>query len=252
MFADLPREGAGGVFLVRGLACRRDLQRTQVRQHTQIAILHDQPADEFFEVESHLLHLRERTDIKQPQILFALQFSQGILGKPRGNDDLDEGRGDFLGGGQIDRPVERQDAAERRDRIRRPRLHIGFDGRRAQRHTAGIVVLDNGDRALVIFFRQFEGRIRVEEVVVRHRLPVQNLPARHRRLIGVEFAIERALLVRILSVPQRLRQLELHRKDLGKLYGSLLPALHLFFEIARNQAVIARRMLKHFHGQLAT
>ena len=49
---------------------------------------------------------------------------------------------------------------------------VGLEQARPNGNTAGIVVLDNRHGDLVVFFCQFERRIGVEKIVIRHRLAV--------------------------------------------------------------------------------
>ncbi|TKS62932.1 MAG: hypothetical protein EWM73_01956 [Nitrospira sp.] len=182
MFADLPGKGAGRILLVRRFAQGRDVERFQIGQDTEIAILHDQAPNQFLEIEALLLHLRERSDIEQSKILLALQFCERIVCKSWRNDHFHKRGGDFLRRRQIHGAIEGDDAAERRNRIGLPGFDIGLDRRRPQCHTAGIVVFDNSDGNFIILFCQLERRIGIEEIVIRHRLAVQDLPTGYRWL----------------------------------------------------------------------
>ena len=57
-----------------------------------------------------------------------------------------------------------------------------------------------------------------------------------------------ALLMRILSIAQRLHSFKLQGENGGELY---LTPLYLFFKVAGDQAVVASGMLKDFHRQFA-
>ncbi len=67
-------------------------------------------------------------------------------------------------------------------------------------------------------------------------------------MIG-EFAIERTLLMGVFAIPKRFTQLKLQRQHLGELH---LSPSRLLLQIARDQSVIARGMLKDFHCQFTT
>ena len=156
MFADLPGKTAGRIFLIRRFANSRYVKGFQIGQGSEIAILHDQATDQFLEIEARLLHARERSNVEQPQIFLSLQFGQGIVRKTRRNHDFYKRSGNFLGRSHIDWTIKRNDAAERRNRIGLTGFHISFERCRTQGHTAGIIVFDNGDGDVVVFFCQLE------------------------------------------------------------------------------------------------
>ena len=108
----------------------------------------------------------------------------------------------------VERPVERDDAAEGRDRVAAQRLVVGLEQGRAFGDAAGIGVLDDGDgggSAGSNSATQLEGGVGVVDVVVGELLAL-HLPRRGdaRPLLGR--AIEGGRLVRVLAVAQRLRQ----------------------------------------------
>ena len=109
-------------------------------------------------------------------------------------------------------------------------------------------MFDNSHGNLVILFRQLKRRIRIQEIVIRHRLAVQNLPVRYGWFGGMQLSVERPLLMRVFPIAEHLCPFELQGQYLGKLD---LAALHLPFEIPGDQTVVASRMLKHLQRQLA-
>ena len=145
-------------------------------------------------------------------------------------------------------PVQRDDAAEGRDRIAAQRLEIGLLQRRAFRDAAGVGVLDDRDRrrARGIEFRDaFEGRVGVVDVVVGELLAL-DLPRRGDAGALLAGEVEARRLMRILAVAHRLRQLAAERP----------PGRRRLAERARepvgNRRVIGRRAREGLLREAAT
>ena len=92
----------------------------------------------------------------------------------RRDHGLDERRHDRFGRRAIQRPVERDDAAEGGHGVRVAGAHVGVGGRRADRGAARVGVLDHGGRRLVEFEHDARGRIEIEQVRVRQLLALQD------------------------------------------------------------------------------
>ena len=78
------------------------------------------------------------------------------------------------GGVLVDRPVEADDAAERRQRVGVARPHVGFGNRRAGGGAARVGVLDHRGRRLVELQHDARGGVEVEEVRERQLLALQH------------------------------------------------------------------------------
>ena len=122
----------------------------------------------------------------------------------RGRDDrLDEGRDDRFGGGDVEGPVQRHDATERREAVGFTGADVGIGSRCADGGAARVRVLDHHGRRLVELERDARGSVEVEQVGVRQFLALQDggrTEARGRRL-GTG-AVPGGLLVRILAVAE--------------------------------------------------
>ena len=118
---------------------------------------------------------------------------------------LDEYPADRLGGGRVERPVERDDAAKGADRVASERLIPGFAQARADRDAARVGVLDDRHRRRSEFGDQLEGGVGIGIVVVRQLLALELARGRHAGA-ALAGAVERARLMRVLAVAQRLGQ----------------------------------------------
>ena len=92
----------------------------------------------------------------------------------RRDDGFDERGHDRFGRRAIDRPVERDDAAEGGHGVGVAGAHVGVGGRRADRGAARIRVLDHGGRRLVELEHDARGRVEIEQVRVRQLLALQD------------------------------------------------------------------------------
>ena len=105
---------------------------------------------------------------------FAGQDRPGIGLDRRRDDGLDEGRHDRFGRRPIERPVEGDDAAERRHAVGVAGAHVRVGRRRADRGAARVRVLDDGRGRLVEFEHDAGGGIEIEQVRVRQLLALQD------------------------------------------------------------------------------
>ena len=102
---------------------------------------------------------------------------------------------------RVDRPVERDHAAEGRQRVAGERLLVGLERVVADRHPAGVVVLDDHAGRRLELVEQAARRVEVEHVVEGERLAVQlRRPARARGERSPDLDVERRPLVRVLAV----------------------------------------------------
>ena len=182
MLADLPGKGAGRILFIGGAASCRYLKSPQIFQSTQIPILHDQASHQFFQVQPIACGSSEGTDVQEPKIFFPLQVGQGVLGVAGCDHHLDKGRGDFLGRRDVHRPIQCDHTSERRHRIGLAGPHVGFARVRSEGDAAGVIVLDDDRGRFLELLDQLQRGIRVQVVVVRHRLSMQGLGPGDRRL----------------------------------------------------------------------
>jgi len=145
--------------------------------------------------------IRQRREVRgdDPQVLLHGQDRPRLGGDRRRDDRLDEGRGQCAGGLQIDRPVETNDAAKRRQRISLTSAHIGVGYRRSAGDAARIRVLNHNRGRLAEFKRDPRGGVEVEQVRERQLLALMHgRGAEAGRTVGVP----RAALVRVFAVAQ--------------------------------------------------
>lgn len=126
-----------------------------------------------------------------------------------GEDDLEETvrGGDDLGAGEIDRAVDREDAAVRGERVALDRERSGPGGRFGEGEAAGVGVLDDAgaDASVVDFserFDEFEGGGGVEEVVVGEVLAGELVGVDDGGAAGGGVAVQDGGLVRVFSVSE--------------------------------------------------
>ena len=164
-----------------------------------VALLDQQPAGEFvrrpalgFRVGQPVGHSSRSASLRA-----RISRAAGVgLGR---DDDLDKDFRDRLGGGGVERAVERDDAAERADRVAGERLVPGLAQARADRGAARVGVLDDRDRRLGEFGDQLVGGVGVGVVVVGQLLALDLARGRDAGTV-VAGAVERGALVRVLAV----------------------------------------------------
>jgi hypothetical protein len=97
---------------------------------------------------------------------FTRQNGAGVSVDARRYDGLDEGRRDRLGDSLVDRSIQRDDPAERREAVGLARADVRLRRRRSDRRAAGVGVLDNDRGRLGEFERHSNGGVKIEEVRV--------------------------------------------------------------------------------------
>ena len=160
---------------------------------------------------------------KEPQVLLGRDDGRRLGRGVRGDDHLGEDLDDPAGRLGIQRPVQRDDAAEGRGRVAAQRPLVGLHQARALGDAARVGVLDDRHRGRtrrVELGDAFVGRIRVVEVVVRKLLALE-LAGRGdagARLAGSP--VEGGALVRVLAVAQPLREGAAEGAEQGRLVGT--------------------------------
>ena len=201
-----------------------------------VARLHEEAAGDGLGGEACGARIGQAAGEQQPQILLGADDRYGLRRCLRRDDDFGENLGNRTRRIGVERAVERDDAAERRDRIAGQRLAISVEQAFALRHAARIGVLDDRTRCRarrIEFGDAFVSRVGVVDVVVGELLAL-GLPRGRDAETGVRRAIERRRLVRVLAVAQFLDQPAAEgaivRRDVGKRVG----------EPIRNRRVIGR------------
>src|SRR5262249_43764486 len=135
------------------------------------------------------------------------EAAHGGLLDARRRDDLEEGlaRRDAVGERGRERPVERDDAAERAARVALEREIEGALGVGGDRDAARIRVLDDPGAGALELPREPPRRVGVEVVVEGQLLAAAEEGARERALRRARVDVERGRLVRVLAVAQRRR-----------------------------------------------
>ena len=113
---------------------------------------------------------------QQAQVLLRRDDRLRLVAGVRRDDDLGEGLDDLLRGLGVEQAVQRDDAAEGRDRVAGQRLRVGVEKRGAFGDAARIGVLDDGDGGgarRIELADQFEGGVGVVDVVVGQLLALQ-------------------------------------------------------------------------------
>src|ERR1019366_10512685 len=98
------------------------------------------------------------------EALATRQAGGGILVHCRADDDLEERLGQFLGGGQVERAVERHDATVGRARIAGVGAAVGVQPRIAGGESARVGVLNHGGSRVGELGNQVGGRVGVQPV----------------------------------------------------------------------------------------
>ena len=139
-----------------------------------------------------------------------------LLREVVGRHDLDEVLQDERGERAVHAAADRDDAAERRERVARERAAEGLGDGVADGRAARVVVLDDDGGRAVEVARERDGGVEVEQVVEGELLALEHLEAddRVRRRVGLP--VERRALVRVLAVAQRAHALEGEHEALGK------------------------------------
>ncbi len=164
MPADLPGELQVEPLVVGRRALGRDLHLRAIDE-LEVAILHEQPAHDLFEVGLGDHRRAALVVLEDPDRRLALEDLQRVVVVARREQHLDELLGQPLGGRPVDRAVERDDAAERAQRVRAERAVVGLQGAVAERRAARVVVLDDDARGIAEVRDDLAHGVEVQEVV---------------------------------------------------------------------------------------
>src|SRR5262249_10360586 len=135
-------------------------------------------------------------DLEDAQVPLPRQNRQRALAAAGGDDVLEERLADLAGGRLVDFTVEGDGPAEGRDRVAGGRPLVGVVELFAAGNAAGRGVLDDGDGGRREVLDGGPGRVEIEQVVERERLPMELLPAgdtRQRRTPRTDRIIRRLL-----------------------------------------------------------
>ena len=111
--------------------------------------------------------------LQQAQVLLCHQHLECIWLETGRNDDLGENFGDGLSCGLCDDTVRRDHTAERRHGVAGVCTRVGGCDVVRRRDSAGVGVLDDGDRRTVVVEGRAKRRVGVDVVVVRHLFAVK-------------------------------------------------------------------------------
>ena len=137
---------------------------------TQVALLHQQTAGDRARLDATAA---QRLALEEAHVLLALEDLDRAVLVRRRDHHLGEHLGDLLGHLHRHRPVDRDHAAERGDRVALVRLAVRLGDVGTDGDAARVGVLDDRDRGLVEVVRRPAGRVGVDVVVVGHLLAVQ-------------------------------------------------------------------------------
>mgnify|MGYP005654699229 CR=1 FL=1 len=136
--------------LVGGLGGPEIVPRADPGQVGQLG--DDAAIDEALEIHAALAHellqADDVADAHHPQVLAPRQHRQGPFLEFRGHHHLGVAPGDLLGGGAIQRAVQRDAAAEGGHPVGEIGLYVGLDQAVGLGHPAGVVVLHHGGGGL--------------------------------------------------------------------------------------------------------
>ena len=172
--------------------------------------------------------------ISSRKFFFAPDDGDGFLARRRRDDHFGENLGDGARGFRIERPVERDNAAEGGDRIAGERLAVGVDEAVAFGDAARIGVLDDGasrGARRIELGDAFVGRVGVVDVVVGELLALR-LARRGDAEPRLGRAVERRPLMRILAVAQFLDQAAADGTKIRRAYCRASPANQLAIAVS--------------------
>ena len=205
------------------------------------------PPATVFAVQARCARIGQAAGEQQPQILLGADDGDGVIGGIRRDDDLGE---DFDDGARrlgVELAVERDNAAEGRNRIAGQRLAIGVGEVVGLGDAARIGVLDNrtsSGASRIELGDAFVTRVGIVDVVVGELLAL-HLTRGGDAETDVRRAIERRRLVRVLAIAQWLDQPAAEGAIAGR------DIAELFGEPIGDRRVIGRRARKGLGGELA-
>jgi len=167
------------------------------------------------ETSGHLLEdvagrtgVRQTTGQQEPQVLLLGEQGDGFLVGLGRYDHFGEDLDHLPGGGGVEAGIDGDNAAKGRDRITLEGPFIGGLEIRPQGDAAGIGVLDDGHsrrRLRIKLGDQFDGGVRVGDVVIAQRLALQ-LAGGGDAGAGIFLAVEGGGLVRVFPIAHGLDQ----------------------------------------------
>ena len=212
MLGNCPGEQAVADLLL-GRGAPGDQLEHIARDPAIVAILMEDPAGNHADRLPGARRIGQTIDQQQTQILLRReQLARAFVGTRR-DHDFGEDMADRLCRGAVQRPVDRDNPAERRDAVTGERRIPGGAQAVAARHAARIGMLDDDDRrrSVAKFGDKLERRIGVGEVVIAELLALNLLSLRDPTGMGPRRDIERGLLMRVFAITQRHHQPARHR-----------------------------------------
>ncbi len=171
MLRHFPGE-AHRVHLFRRRGALRHGAQFALLDFTQIRLLHQHSAVNALQLQFAFRLQAAGGQFEQAQIFLRRENGFGFFIETRRGDALHEKFRDLFRRRRIHDAVERQHAAERRNRIARQRFQIRLAQRSLLRRPARIVVLDDHRRRIGKFPGQAARRFEVHEIVVRKLFPL--------------------------------------------------------------------------------
>ena len=231
-------------FLRRRRALGDDLE-VRRRDHAEVARLHQQAAVDAAHLDAAVAR-RERPGDEQAHVfLLGADFTRFRLDRRR-DDHFDElALDDRRRRRGIERPVERDDAAERRGGVGAVRAVVRCADRGRDGDAAGIRVLDDHAGGRVELPHAFERGIGVGQVVEREFLALQLRGRADARALRVARDVERGLLVRVLAVAQVEPLAELQRQQVGEVgrgRAAVAAGAHGLRQVRGDHRVVLRRV----------
>ena len=199
VLADLPAEQHLAPLGLGRLALGHDLHLRAVLE-VDVAILHEQAAHHALEVALGDVEAAPLVVLEDAHVRLGLEQLERLVGVARGEQDLAELLDEQLGQLAVDRPVEADDAAERRLRIAGERALVGLARRAADRDPARVVVLDDRAGRDAELVDQQAARVQVEHVVEREVLARDLLDHREHVHARADLRVVGGALVRVLAV----------------------------------------------------
>ena len=201
MFAHLDAELAQRAFF---FGKRIGGQGHPLRVDLEVAPLHQQSAVDLAQARGRTTFLQRLVQFQHAQMFtFRLQELQRVGRIVRRDDDFDKPLGKQLRGLKVDRLCHRDDAAESRHRIARPRRLKRLRQIDAGGESARVRVFDDGHAGLSSqFTHRLQRGVRVEVIVVRHFLAVENVRPRDAGFHRFGIAVKHRLLMRVFAIAQ--------------------------------------------------
>ena len=188
-----------------------------------VTVLQQQAARDALAIPFFWRHGIPGAGFQHANVRFGRQQGQGGRIDVGREDDLDElPVDDGLGRFRIQRAVEGDDAAERGSRVGRVGPVIGLGQAGAQRHAAGVGMLDDdAGRLRAETLDALQRRVGVGDVVVGEFLALDLLGRGNGATRGVGFDVESALLMRIFAITHALGMTKAQHQRVGEGFAAL-------------------------------